>query len=161
MTGHYRTHFMFRGRHDHTIDVKGRLSIPAKFREWLAANGENQLIVTNFIFKDKSCLDVYPFGEWQKLEQDILEQQKNSDPDMSHFLNFYLSSATPCELDAHGRILVPEDLREFAELKRDVVLVSRLKKFQVWDKANWKEVFADSKEKIANNPGLMRSLGIP
>ena len=53
-----------------------------------------------------------------------------------------------------------EDLREFAELKRDVVLVSRLKKFQVWDKANWKEVFADSKEKIANNPGLMRSLGI-
>ena len=104
---------------------------------------------------------MYPFGEWQKLEQDILQQQKNSDPDMSHFLNFYLSSATPCELDAHGRILVPEDLREFAELKRDVVLVSRLKKFQVWDKANWKEVFADSKEKIANNPGLMRSLGIP
>ncbi len=76
---------MFRGRYDHTIDGKGRLSIPANFRQWLAANGENQLIVTNFIFKDKNCLDVYPFGEWQKLEQDILQQQKNSDPDMVAF----------------------------------------------------------------------------
>ena len=160
MAGHCGVYFMFRGRYDHTIDGKGRLSIPAKFREWLAANGENQLIVTNNSFKDKSCLDVYPFGEWQKLEQDILQQQKNSDPDMSHFLNFYLSTATPCELDAHGRILIPPDLREFAELKRDVVLVSALKKFRVWDKANWQEVFADSKEKIANNPGFMRSLGI-
>lgn len=152
---------MFRGRHDHTIDGKGRLSIPASFRQWLTANGETQLIVTNNSFKDKNCLDIYPFSEWQKLEQDILQQQKNADPDMLHFLNFYLSTATPCELDAHGRILIPQDLREFAELKRDVVLVSVLKKFRVWDKANWKDVFADSHEKIANNPGLMRALGIP
>jgi MraZ protein len=151
-------HFMFRGRHDHTIDGKGRLSIPAEFRQWLKDNGENQLIVTNFVFEGKHCLDVYPFGEWQKLEQEILQQQKNADPDMAHFINFYLSSAMKCELDAHGRILVPPDLREFAELKRDVVLVSRLKKFQAWDKANWKDVFADSKERIANNPGLIRSL---
>ena len=150
---------MFRGRYDHTIDGKGRLSIPAKFREWLAANGENQLIVTNFIVDGMRCLDVYPMDEWIKFEEEVRKRPK-FDSRMVLFQNYYLGGACECALDTHGRILIPPVLRKYADLKRDVALVSALEKFRIWDQSQiWNKVHGAAENKLMQDPDFLSDIG--
>jgi len=150
---------MFRGNYEHTIDRKGRLSIPAKFREFLGSKNSNHLMVTNFVVGGERCLEVYPIDEWARLEE-TLRGKPQFDDRVVKFQNYYLARGLPCELDAHGRILIPPTLRDYAELKRDVVLASALVKFRVWDHERWKKIFEEAETKLMQEPDFLSELGI-
>ena len=150
---------MFRGTHEHTIDSKGRLSIPSKFREALLGKGDERLVITNFVIDSMRCLDVYPLDEWLHFEEEIKKKPK-FDRRMMMFQNYYLAGATECTVDKQGRILIPPLLRQYGNLKRDVVLVAALEKFRVWDKETWKKVFAEAEDKLMQDPDFLGDLGL-
>jgi MraZ protein len=150
---------MFRGSFEHTVDNKGRLSIPAKFREVLLGKGDDRIVITNFVVEQARCLDVYPFDEWLRFEDEVRKKPR-FDRRIIAFQNYYLGGASECAVDKQGRILIPPLLREYAGLKRDVVLVSVLDKFRVWDKETWKKVFAEAEEKLMQDPDFLGDLGL-
>ena len=125
---------MFRGRYQHTIDPKGRLSVPAKFRDVLAQHDGSLIVVPN-----ENALEVHPVGEWERLEARI-NQQSAFDPEVRKLGRLYISRAKEVELDGAGRILLPPDSRQQAGLAKDVTLVGpgRLY-FEVWDRARFDE----------------------
>src|SRR5688572_28295905 len=121
---------MFRGRYQHTIDPKGRLSVPAKFRDVLAQYDGNLIVVPN----DHS-LEVHPLGEWERLEARI-NQQSAFAPEVRALGRLYVSRAKEVALDNVGRILLPPDSRQKAGLAREVTLVGLGRLFfEVWDRA--------------------------
>ena len=150
---------MFRGSFEHTLDSKGRVSIPAKFREVLLGKGDDRIVITNFVVEQARCLDVYPFDEWVRFEDEVRKKPR-FDRRIIAFQNYYLGGASECAVDKQGRILIPPLLREYANLKRDVVLVSVLDKFRVWDKETWKKVFAEAEEKLMQDPDFLGDLGL-
>ena len=141
---------MFMGEYNHTIDTKGRLIIPAKFRELLG----DVFIVTKGL---DGCLFVLPKNEWQIFEEKLRTlplTQKGA----RKFTRFFVAGATTCELDKQGRILLPQTLREFAELEKDVVLAGNLNRIEIWSKENWAENNAyDDMDDIAEQ---MTDLGL-
>lgn len=120
---------MFMGEYNHTIDAKGRLIIPAKFREAL---GE-EFVLTKGL---DGCLSIYPMNEWESFEEK-LKKLPLTDKNARAFLRFFVAGATSCELDKQGRILVPATLREFAGLDKEVVLTGNITRVEVWSKEKW------------------------
>jgi MraZ protein len=150
---------MFRGSYEHTLDAKGRLSVPSKFREMLLGKGDDRIIITNFILEGTKCLDVYPLDEWLRFEEEIRKKSR-FERRMVSFQNYYLGGASECVVDKQGRILIPPRLRQYANLKRDVVWVSALDKFRLWDQEAWKKVFAEGEEKLMQDPDFLGDLGL-
>ena len=107
---------LFRGHYEHTIDAKGRTSLPARFRHVLAA-GDSRLVVVPALAD--ACLDVYPMEAWEQFEQRVARLPK-WDRDTVLLRRRYVSAAVECELDRHGRLLVPLPLREHAGLSKEV-----------------------------------------
>jgi len=134
---------MFRGRFEHTIDSKGRVSLPAKYREILSSNYNDRLIVTNF----DSCLVAYPYEEWVILEEKF-SQHSIMEEDVQTFLHYFVSGATETTIDKLGRMLIPPHLRKHAGLEKDIVFVGMIKRIQIWDKAKWDEKFTEAQEKF-------------
>jgi len=157
MNSHISPRTMFRGAYEHTLDNKGRLSIPAKFREVLLGKGDDRIVITLFAVNSDRCLEVYPLDEWVRLEED-LKLKPRFDSNLILFQSYYLASAHECEVDKQGRILVPTMLRQYANLKKEVVLVSAIEKFRIWDKEAWKKVFTEAEDKIMQNPELLNGL---
>ena len=122
---------MFMGEYNHTVDAKGRLIIPSRFREEL----KNEFIVTKGL---DGCLFVFPGNEWQIFEEK-LKALPLTNKNARKFSRFFVAGETTCELDRQGRILVPATLREFAGLEKDVVLTGNLNRIEVWSKAKWSE----------------------
>jgi len=147
----------FRGSFEHTVDEKGRVSIPAKFREVLTRLQDDQLVVTKFILNSCRCLDVYPQAEWERFEEE-LKKKPRFDADFIKMENFYLSNAYECSVDKQGRILLPPMLREYAGLKKDVMFAGALEKFRIWDKDTWQKFNEESERDLAQNPRLFQSL---
>lgn len=123
---------MFRGCFEHTIDDKGRLSIPAKFRDALEHQFTPPLIVT----RKKDCLVAYPADEWKVLETRMSELP-SFDRNVQDFRRFFYAPAQECPIDRAGRILVPPTLRSFAGLDRDVILSGMGKTFEIWSKERY------------------------
>jgi MraZ protein len=125
---------MFRGRYQHTIDPKGRLSVPAKFRDALASYGENLVVVPN-----EYSLEVHPLEEWQKLEEKVNEQSMFT-LEVRKLSRLYISRAKDITLDGAGRILLPPDTRAQAGLEKDVTILGGGRKmFEVWDRGRFEE----------------------
>lgn len=122
----------FRGRSVHRLDVKGRLRIPAKFREVLQNHFTDALIVTRI----GDCLAAYPPEKWDEIESKALHLSEVL-PEHRSFLRGVISSAEECEFDNQGRILIPPLLREEARLGQEVLLAGVLSNFEIWDKAIW------------------------
>ena len=118
----------FRGHHPHAIDNKGRLSIPAKFREILKVQYDERLMVS---FMD-NCLTAYPYSEWVKLEDQFLTFPQHDD-DVNGLLRGYISVVEECPLDNQGRILIPPMLRELAGIREKVLILGCLYKIEIWD----------------------------
>jgi MraZ protein len=150
---------MFRGRFEHSIDSKGRLSVSAAFRDVLAGKGDNRIMITNFLHAESPCLDVYPFDEWLRLEEQI-KAKPRFESRMFLFQNYYVGSATECGIDDHGRILVPPPLRRYANLRKDVILVGALEKFRIWDKEAYNKIFVEAEGKLMQDPNFLNDLGI-
>lgn len=118
-----------KGEYFHSIDTKGRLIIPLKLRQELS----DTFVVTKGL---DNCLYVYPLENWEKLEEQI---NKLSHSKSRGLKRFFLSSAIDCSLDTQGRILISSNLREFAGLKKDVVIIGVLERAEIWDKEKWDE----------------------
>ena len=134
---------MFRGRFEHTIDAKGRVSLPAKYREILSSSLNDRLIVTNF----DSCLVAYPYEEWVKLEEKS-NQLSIMEEDTQNFLHYFIAGAAEATIDKLGRILIPPRLRKHAGLEKDIVFVGLIKRIQIWDKARWDKKFTEAQDKF-------------
>jgi len=150
---------MFRGTFEHTIDDKGRVSVPARFREILLASNDDRVVITNFIMGGLRCLDVYPEAAWQALEE-RLRTKAQFDQRVMRFENYYFAAAHDCVIDKQGRILLPPSLRAYAALNRDVVFTSALEKFRIWDREQWKQVFGDAERALMERPEDLADLGI-
>ncbi len=125
---------MFRGKYPHTIDAKGRLSIPARYRDELAGRGTDTLVLT----EGDHCIWAFPMDEWERLEEK-LRQQPQLSAEMRHFLRMTVASAKDCQVDRVGRTLVPPDLRGFAGLQKEVMIVGALSKFEIWSRERWND----------------------
>ena len=117
---------MFMGEYNHTIDAKGRLIVPSKFRESLG----DVFVVTKGL---DGCLFVYDNEEWNVFEEK-LKSLPLTNKDARTFVRFFLAGAAEVEVDKQGRILVPGVLREFAGLKKDVVLIGVASRIEIWDR---------------------------
>ncbi|MDJ0816380.1 MAG: division/cell wall cluster transcriptional repressor MraZ [Desulfobacterales bacterium] len=123
---------MFRGSSNHTIDPKGRLIIPSRFRDRIKSNGGNGVMVTVM----DSCLFAFPFDAWYELEDRIMSLP-TTNAYMRRFRRVFIGEASECKCDKQDRILIPPTLREYAKLEKEIVLVGALKHFEIWSKALW------------------------
>lgn len=138
------------GEYNHTIDTKGRLIIPSKFREAL---GE-EFVVTKGL---DGCLFVYDNNEWNAFEEK-LKSLPLTNKDARQFVRFFLAGATMAEVDKQGRILIPSVLREFAGLEKEVVLIGVASRVEIWSKDRWENAASyDDMEEIAEH---MAELGL-
>jgi MraZ protein len=96
---------------------------------------------------------------WQRVE-DVLKSKQRIDAETLPFRHFYLGRARECAVDKQGRILIPPELRKWAGLKRDVVFVSDLDRFQIWDKETWEKYLANPESQISQNPAKLANIGI-
>jgi MraZ protein len=150
---------VFRGHFEHTVDEKGRVAIPARFREVLSGLQEERLVVTKFAIQGKRCLDAYPFGAWRQLEQK-LQARRRFDPKLVSLRNYYVSGAYECQLDGQGRILLPQYLREHSGIDRDTVFTGDIDKFRLWNKDTWQQVFAAHEQAFTDTPDLWGDLDL-
>jgi MraZ protein len=133
----------FRGLFEHSIDLKGRTSVPARFREVLTASYSEKLVVT-FGFRDnpdERFLGVYPLRNWEEIEA-ALAKRNQAEPGLKEIYRTYVANAFEIEVDKLGRILLPPNLRTWAELEKDVVWVGQVKRMTLWSKANWQKAQA-------------------
>ena len=138
------------GEYNHTIDTKGRLIIPSKFRETL---GE-EFVVTKGL---DGCLFVYDNNEWNSFEEK-LKSLPLTNKDARQFVRFFLAGATTAEVDKQGRILIPSVLREFAALEKEVVLIGVASRVEIWSKNRWENAASyEDMEEIAEH---MAELGL-
>jgi len=131
---------MFRGTFFHTLDEKGRVAIPRKFREALAgASGDPRIVITKTAARGLRYLDIHPMSGWELLEQRIGERPQFT-PATQRFKRRYVHPAQDLSLDAQGRIVIPGDLRTWAELEKDLVFTGDLEKFLLWPLKEWQRV---------------------
>lgn len=125
---------MFRGSSFHTIDNKGRIIIPARFRDIIKTDGINAVMVSRM----DNCLVGYPLNEWRKIEKRILCLAEKSHS-MRRFRRVFIGGAHECSCDKQERILIPPPLRSYAQLEKNIVLVGVLDHFEVWSRDNWEQ----------------------
>lgn len=121
---------MFRSSSFHTIDPKGRIIIPARFRKVLKADDEYGVVIS---IKD-GCIYAYTFDEWKNLEQKIRAAKSAT---MEKFKRFFLGNACPLKCDKQDRILIPQSLRTYADIDKEIVLVGVLDRFEIWSREKW------------------------
>ncbi|WP_024833932.1 division/cell wall cluster transcriptional repressor MraZ [Ruminiclostridium josui] len=141
---------MFYGEYQHTIDPKGRAIVPSKFREGL---GEKFILTKGL----DGCLFAYSSEEWTSLENK-LKSLPFTDKDVRAFIRFFFSGATECEVDKQGRILIPQNLREYAALEKDIYVIGVSSRVEIWKKEAWEAYNSDdniSADKIAEKMALL------
>ncbi len=146
---------LFRGRYEHTIDQKGRLSIPARFREILVANYDERLILTNF----DNGIWAYPVKEWKQVEEKVasLPQFKT---EVKALQRFFVSAATETPLDPTGRIIIPPPLRRYAGLSKEVVLVGMTRRIEIWSLERWQKVFDQAGGDLSTLADKLADMGL-
>jgi MraZ protein len=124
---------MFRGANKLTLDVKGRMVMPTRYRERLQERCGGKLVVT--VDKDQ-CLLLYPMPDWEEIERKLM-RLPSFDPRARRLQRLMVGHATELDIDAQGRVLLPPNLREFASLSRDAVLIGQGVRFELWDEESW------------------------
>ena len=133
---------MFMGEYHHTIDEKGRLIIPSKFRTEL---GESFVITRGL----ENCLFVYSLIEWNKIV-DNLKKLPFTKKDARNFTRFFLSGATVCELDKQGRANIPSSLTNFAGLDKDCIVIGVGDRLEIWSETKWEDFFDTNSDKLSD-----------
>ena len=133
---------MFIGEYHHTIDEKGRIIIPAKFREELG----NSFIITRGI---DNCLFIYSVDSWNKI-CDKLNSLPFTKKDARNFMRFFLSGATSVELDKQGRVNVTSPLIDYANLSKDCVVIGTGDRLEIWSKSSWDLYFNSTKDSMSD-----------
>ncbi|KRG09793.1 division/cell wall cluster transcriptional repressor MraZ [Lederbergia galactosidilytica] len=132
---------MFMGEYQHNIDTKGRLIVPAKFRDSLG----DSFVITRGL---DQCLFGYPLDEWRQLEEK-LKTLPMTKKDARAFTRFFFSGAIECEIDKQGRINLPTTLISYAKLEKECVVLGVSNRIEIWNKGIWEEYFTESEESFA------------
>ena len=143
---------MFIGEYEHSVDAKGRVIMPAKLREDI---GE-KFIVTKGL---DGCLFAYSISEWTNFEEK-LKTLPLTNKNARDFVRFFLSGAVECEIDKQGRFLIPSNLRTYATLEKEIIIIGVGTRIEIWNREEWKKYSSDeniSADEIAEN---MTMLGI-
>ena len=149
---------MFRGQFAHTIDAKGRVSLPARFRDGLVSHGDSRFILTPALFDP--CLHLYPMRGWEELEEKIAGLP-SFDPNIVRFRRLYVSAAIECELDKAGRVLVPPTLRDRAALAKDALWAGMGRTVELWAKEKWEvELTLSDDERVALERAVMEQIKV-
>lgn len=127
---------MFRGINAVNLDTKGRMAIPARYREELHTIADAQLVVT--IDTEDHCLLLYPLPHWEVIEAK-LQQLASFNPQSRRVQRLLIGHATELELDSHGRILLPAILRDYALIDKKAVLIGQGNKFEIWSEPHWQQ----------------------
>ena len=140
------------GEYTHTIDAKKRLAIPSKLRKELGAKA----VITRGL---DNCLFIYPFKEWQKLV-DKLSNLPIGQRDTRGFGRLMLAGASEADLDSLGRVLIPDYLKKYAQLKRNVVIAGVYNRLEIWDEARWNTFKRQSEKDVDNIAERLGELGV-
>lgn len=125
---------MFRGEYSLSLDAKGRLAVPSRYRERLVETCGGKLIVTISLLE--RCLVVYPYPRWQRIE-DELKDLPALDSQAQAINHLLIGHAVDCDMDSNGRVLLSQALRKFAGLDKRIMMVGQVDKFEIWDDAGW------------------------
>jgi len=150
---------IFRGRFEYTIDPKGRVNIPSRFREQLSDTGLETVVITNY----SGCLYAYPTGEWERIEQKLASKVSSVNKKKNAFVRFFVGGAVEVAPDKQGRILIPPSLRSYAGLDREIVILGMPNRFEIWDRERWDVEVSRFEKEGFEDPELVReidSLGI-
>ncbi|MBI2893029.1 MAG: division/cell wall cluster transcriptional repressor MraZ [Deltaproteobacteria bacterium] len=147
---------MFRGRYEHNVDRKGRTSLPARFREILAARGDERVIVTCGL---DPCLVAYPVAEWQAFEERLAKLPR-FEPHVVRIKRLYVSGAIESPVDRQGRILLPAALRDHAGIGRDVLFAGVVDHIEIWSLDRWREHSQVADEERAPLAKALSDLGL-
>jgi MraZ protein len=143
---------VFLGEFEHTVDERGRIAIPARFRQDLTAG----LVVTRGI---EACLSAWPMDGWNDIAEKLSDLSVMQ-ADARKIHRYLFSSATHCTLDRIGRILVPSFLRDYADLKDNVVIVGLLNRLEIWSRTRWEEERAGNERESADIAEHLSRLGV-
>ena len=147
----------FRGTFHHTIDAKGRLSIPSGFRVELQSQDDRPPFVTNLV--DCPALGLFPHARWLEIEE-RLASMSQMQPELQAVRRMLVSGAEECPLDGQGRILVPPHLREHAGLEREVTIAGVGSRIEVWDKARFEEEMSRTRERAHEISSIAAQAGL-
>lgn len=160
----------FRGNFSHAIDDKGRVSLPVDFRKILHSNAqvsgagapqsqEQRVVVTNYISEGSRCLEGFSLRAWEQFERKLRQKSRFSSK-LQRLENFYLSRASECVLDGSGRILIPNHLRSYAGLEKEVTFTASIHGFRLWDSRVWAVIFAEAEKALMDNPDLFSDIDL-
>src|SRR5580765_7500426 len=127
----------FLGEYEATLDSKGRFLLPAAVKKQIAEGGSESFVINRGFEK---CLSLYPSTNWDPIFNEI-SKLNDFDPKVRAFRRYFLNGATMMELDSAGRLLVPPNLKEYAGLEKDIVLVTAVNKIEIWDKVKYQQFF--------------------
>ena len=144
--------YTFSGWYEHTVDTKGRVSIPASFRDKLAANHESSLFATRSL--SGRCVEVFPASEWQRLLEKVAGLSQ-VDPTVIAFRRRFISAATELTGDGSGRVLLPPAVRAQLGIERDVMITGNIEHMEIWDRDTFADV-ADGDDGIAVLEGMSK-----
>ncbi|MBU0673635.1 MAG: division/cell wall cluster transcriptional repressor MraZ [Proteobacteria bacterium] len=134
--------YHFRGRSDHSLDGKGRLNIPTRFREVLRHQyGDERLMV----FPWRHCLKAYPLARWEEMEMNLMATGKKQ-PDTIRMVRFMVGGVVECQPDRQGRILLPPKMRDDCGIRKEVLVSGMITYFEIWDRVTWEEESRPSPE---------------
>jgi MraZ protein len=150
---------MFRGATKVTLDDKGRMVMPTRYREQIAELAQGRLVVT--VDRDQ-CLLIYPLPEWEPIERKLMSLP-SLNAQARKLQRLMVGHATDLELDGHGRLLLPPELREFAKLERHGMLIGQRNRFELWEEARWierRDVWLKSEGDMTDLPAELDSLSL-
>lgn len=139
---------MFKGQFTYSIDNKGRISIPAKLRKHISPEANDTFVMTRGL---SSCIDLYPMDEWLKIEEKLLQLNSFSESE-ARFLRMISQYASEDKMDSQARILIPQNLLEYAKIENEVLILGALRKIEVWNPkvfSNYLNSSPESYEEIA------------
>ncbi len=145
------------GNFAHTIDGKGRVSVPASFRDQLI--DDHRLVLTPFTVMGERCVEVYPYAEWQKLLAKFEAMPKFNAKSIRFQLG-YIGRSHRSEIDSAGRILLPAQLRQHADLKRDVVVMGQSHMFRLMDEERYRKAMGELDAEAAEDDGIFEDLNL-
>lgn len=127
----------FLGEYEATLDAKSRFLLPVGFKKQMPEADNTQFVICRGFEK---CLSLYPVKSWEPIFNRI-GKLDDFDPEVRQFRRYFLNGATPVELDSAGRLLIPQNLKEYAALERDIILASAMDKIEIWDKTKYNQFF--------------------